>query len=90
MPDNGTMKDHIEDLMMELEAVRAQRDSYASRLFDTQYMMRQWRRAATDAFTHADGCITGCRQACMCTCGYEHYRAAIAQEERINNKEKQN
>lgn len=88
MSDEGTMRDHIDDLMIELEAVRAQRDSYATRLFNTQYLMRQWRRAATDAFTFTEGCITGCRQACMCTCGYEHYRAAIAQEERIN-KDKQ-
>jgi hypothetical protein len=84
MPDHGTMKDHIEDLMQELEALRAQRDSYASRLFETQYMMRQWRRSADAAFTFTGGCIAGCRGACMCTCGYEHYRAAIAQEEKQN------
>ena len=84
MSDEGTMKDHIEDLMIELEALRTQRDSYAKRLFDAQYMMRQWRRSAVAAFTMTGGCITGCRGACMCTCGHEHYRAAIAQEEQEN------
>jgi hypothetical protein len=77
MSDEQTMKDHIEDLMIELAAVRKQLQS-------AEYKMRQWRRSSVAAFEMVGGCITGCRGACMCTCGYEHYRASIAQEQQAN------
>jgi hypothetical protein len=77
MSDEGTMKDHIEDLMLEVASLRKQ-------LKKAEYTSRQWRRSAVRAFAMAGGCITGCRGACMCICGYEHYRAAMAQEEQEN------
>jgi hypothetical protein len=77
MSDEGTMKDHIEDLMLEVAELRKQ-------LNRSEYTSRQWRRSAVAAFEMTGGCITGCRGACMCTCGHEHYRAAIAQEQQEN------
>jgi hypothetical protein len=44
--------------------------------------LKQWKRIGTLAFGHAKGCLDGCRRACMCTCGYEHYVAQIAEEQR--------
>jgi len=79
MSDHGTMKDHIEDLMQEVAALRQD-------LFKTKQISNGWRRAATAAFKMIGGCIEGCRGACMCTCGYEHFRAAVAQEEQRENK----
>jgi hypothetical protein len=66
--DAGTAKDHIEDLMQEIKVLRADLSS--------------WSRIGHMAFTHAEGCLPGCRRACMCTCGYEHYVAQVAQEAR--------
>ena len=79
MSDEQTMKDHIEDLMLEVAELR-------KKYQQSEYMMRQWRRAAVAAFEMTGGCITGCKGVCLCTCGFEHYRAAIAQQERIENK----
>ena len=44
--------------------------------------LSMWSRIGHMAFTHNEGCLPGCRRACMCTCGYEHYVAQLAQEER--------
>jgi hypothetical protein len=44
--------------------------------------LAQWKRIATMAFTYAKGCLDGCRGACMCTCGYEHYKAQVRIDER--------
>jgi hypothetical protein len=77
MSDEQTMKDHIEDLMLEVASLRKE-------LFKAKQIGGGWRRAAVGAFTMTGGCMTGCRGACMCTCGYEHYRAAIAQEQQEN------
>ena len=42
------------------------------------------RKIADKAFTQAGNtCITGCRGACMCTCGFEHWHA-------LQRNEKQN
>lgn len=49
-----------------------------------QRELKQWKRIATMAFTHAKGCLDGCRGACMCSCGYEHYNAQV----RIESNEK--
>ena len=46
-----------------------------------QRELKQWKRIATLAFTHAKGCLDGCRGACMCSCGYEHYKAQTRIEE---------
>ena len=43
---------------------------------------RKWKRIGTAAFEHSKGCLDGCRRACMCTCGYEHYVAQIAEEQK--------
>lgn len=43
------------------------------------------RRIVNMAFTQAGNtCITGCRAACMCTCGYEHYAYIVREEEKQN------
>jgi hypothetical protein len=44
--------------------------------------LKQWKRIGTLAFEHAKGCLDGCRRVCMCTCGYEHYVAQVAEEQR--------
>ncbi len=75
MSDNGTMRDHIDDLMIERDALLKQ----------TRQLQRQidhLRKIADKAFTQAGGCIAGCRGACMCTCGYEHYRYIVSQEQK--------
>lgn len=67
--DNGTAKDHIEDLMLENRQLRKE--------------MERWKRIGKMAFKQAgETCITGCRGACMCTCGFEHYRYEMEQERR--------
>ena len=60
-----------EQLMKELKQLRKEKDHL--------------RKIVGMAFTQAGGCITGCRGACMCTCGYEHY-AYIKREEEKNNQ----
>jgi hypothetical protein len=52
-----------------------------------QRELKQWKRIATLAFTHAKGCLEGCRGACMCTCGYEHYVAQVRTEEQNERKD---
>ena len=59
MPDNGTLKDHLEDLM---------RDNR-----DLQAKLRLFQRVASQAFTKADGHIEPCLKAMMCSCGYTQY-----------------
>jgi hypothetical protein len=62
--------DEIEQLRKELKQVRKDKDHL--------------RKIADKAFTLAGGCITGCRQACMCTCGYEHWHALQHKDEKQN------
>ena len=74
MSDEGTMRDHIADLMIEREQLLKQ----------TRQLQRQidhLRKIADNAFTLAGGCITGCRGACMCSCGYEHWLALPKKEQ---------
>jgi hypothetical protein len=66
--DSGTANDHIEDLMLENRQLRQN--------------LQRWKRIGTMAFTHAKGCLDGCRRACMCTCGYEHYFAQVREDKR--------
>jgi hypothetical protein len=40
-----------------------------------QQQIDHLRKIADSAFNLAGGCITGCRSACMCNCGYEHWLA---------------
>ena len=55
---------------LELENRRLRRD------------LQRWKRIGTAAFEHSKGCLDGCRRACMCTCGYEHYVAQVAEEQK--------
>jgi hypothetical protein len=68
MPDESTMRDHIEDLMTEQSALLKQTRQL-------QQQIDHLRKIADNAFNLAGGCITGCRGACMCSCGYEHWLA---------------
>jgi hypothetical protein len=68
MSDEQTMKDHIEDLMIEQTELHKQ----ARQL---QRQIDHLRMIADSAFNLAGGCITGCKRACMCNCGYEHWNA---------------
>jgi hypothetical protein len=68
MPDNQTLQDHNEDLILENRQLRQQ--------------LQRWERIARAAFKQAGGtCITGCRGACMCTCGFEHFRYETRHEQ---------
>jgi hypothetical protein len=73
--DDGTALDHIADLMSEREALLKEIRTLKADL-------SKWSRIGHMAFTHNEGCLPGCRSACMCTCGYEHYAAQVAQEAR--------
>ena len=42
--DAGTAKDHIEDLMKEIQQLRVQRDRYINRLLACQQERDRWRR----------------------------------------------
>lgn len=69
MSDEQTMKDHIEDLMIE-------QASLIQQLREQQRQNKMLRTIADKAFTFAGNkCLTDCRGACMCTCGYEHWHA---------------
>jgi hypothetical protein len=69
MAEEGTMKEPIDDLVMELRKVRAE--------------LERWKRIGKAAFKFAGGkCIDGCRGACMCTCGFEHFNYEISKEQR--------
>jgi len=59
MSDNGTLKDHLEDLMRENQELRSK--------------LRVFQRVASQAFTKADGHIEPCLKAMMCSCGYTQY-----------------
>ena len=59
MPDNGTLRDHLDDLMRENR--------------DLQAKLRLFQRVASQAFTKADGHIEPCLKAMMCSCGYTQY-----------------
>jgi hypothetical protein len=71
--DKGTELDYIADLMTEREALLKE-------IRQLKADLARWSRIGTFAFTQAGGCITGCKGACMCTCGYEHYVAQRAEE----------
>jgi hypothetical protein len=73
--DKNTALDHIDDLMTEREELLKQIRTLKADL-------SQWSRIGHMAFTHNEGCLPGCRRACMCNCGYEHYVAQVAQEAR--------
>jgi hypothetical protein len=74
MSDEQTMKDHIQDLMIEQSTLIKQTRQL-------QQQIDHLRKIADKAFTMAGGCITGCRSACMCTCGYEHWNALPKKEQ---------
>lgn len=79
MPDEQTMKDHIEDLMIEKEQLLKQIRALTKE-------KAHLRKIVGMAFTQAgNGCITGCRTACMCTCGFEHYRYIVNEEQRTKD-----
>ena len=59
MSDNGTLKDHLEDVMRENQQLRAK--------------LRVFKRVAEQAFAKADGHIEPCLKAMMCSCGYQQY-----------------
>ena len=44
--DIGTAKDHIEDLMIQVQNTTAQRDRYMHRLFECQQERDRWRKLA--------------------------------------------
>ena len=67
MPDNGTLKDHLEDLMRENRDLRAK--------------LRLFQRVASQAFTKADGHIEPCLKAMMCSCGYQQYLMIVEQDD---------
>lgn len=73
--DAGTAKDHIGDLTLEREALLKQ-------IRQLKADLSMWTRIGHMVFTHNEGCLPGCRRACMCTCGFEHYAAQVAQEAR--------
>lgn len=59
MPDESTMRDHLEDVMRENQELRTK--------------LRVYQKIASDAFTKADGHIEPCLKAMMCSCGYTQY-----------------
>ena len=67
MPDNGTLKDHLDDLMRENRDLRAK--------------LRLFQRVASQAFTKADGHIEPCLKAMMCSCGYQQYLMIVEQDD---------
>jgi len=71
--DDGTMRDMIEDLQIEREQLLRQ----IARL---ERKLKTWRNITHKVFTFHNGCLTGCRQYLLCTCGYEHYRAELTAE----------
>jgi hypothetical protein len=77
--DEGTMRDHIEDLMIE-------RDRLIREVKIAKQKADRWRRVAVEAFEMLGGHVEGCRRACMCTCGYEHMQPLLAEEEREKAK----
>jgi hypothetical protein len=77
--DEGTALDHIEDLMAEREALLKQ-------IRELKADLSRWTRIGHLVFTHNEGCLPNCRRACMCTCGFEHYRAQVVAEEQRENR----
>lgn len=73
--DRQTALDYVEDLQQEREALLKQ-------IRQLKHDLSMWTRIGHMVFTHNEGCLPGCRRACMCTCGFEHYMAQVAQEER--------
>ena len=67
MPDDGTLKDHLDDLMRENRDLRAK--------------LRLFQRVASQAFTTADGHIEPCLKAMMCSCGYQQYLMIVEQDD---------
>ena len=59
MSDNGTLRDHLEDVMRENQELLAK--------------LRVFKRIADQAFAKADGHIEPCLKAMMCSCGYQQY-----------------
>lgn len=73
--DDRTALDHIAHLMTEREQLLKQ-------IRQIKADLSRWTRIGHMVFTHNEGCLPGCRGASMCTCGYEHYTAQVAQEAR--------
>lgn len=71
--DIGTAQDMVEDLQLEREQLLRQIASLNSQL-------KRWRNIANRTWTFHNGCLPGCRQFLMCTCGFEHYRAELTAE----------
>jgi uncharacterized coiled-coil DUF342 family protein len=55
--DIGTAKDHIEDLMMQVQNTTAQRDRYMARLFECQQERDRWRKLAERTLLALNECI---------------------------------
>ena len=68
-------KENIEDVM-------ADREAFLKEIRQLKHDLSAWTRIGHMVFTHNEGCLPGCRRACMCTCGFEHYAAQVAQEAR--------
>jgi hypothetical protein len=67
MTDNGTLRDHLDDLMLENKDLRAK--------------LRVMQRVASQAFSKADGHIEPCLKAMMCSCGYQQYLMMVEQDD---------
>ena len=67
MTDNGTLRDHLEDVMRENQQLRAK--------------LRVFKRVADQAFAKADGHIEPCLKAMMCSCGYQQYLMIVEQDD---------
>lgn len=76
MADEQTMKDHIEDLLIEQASLLKQIRQLTK---DKEHLRKMLGMAYTQA---GNTCIAGCRKACMCTCGFEHYRYIVNEEQK--------
>ena len=59
MPDESTMRDHLEDVMRENQELRTE--------------LRVYRKIAADAYAKAGGHIEPCLRGLMCSCGFTQY-----------------
>lgn len=71
--DKGTEQDYLQDLM-------AERDALLRQIQGLNRQLKTWRGIAHKTWTFHIGCLPGCRQYLLCTCGYEHYRAELTNE----------
>jgi hypothetical protein len=59
MPDESTMRDHLEDVMRENQELRTK--------------LRVYQKIAADAYAKAGGHIDPCLRGVMCSCGLTQY-----------------